>query len=164
VENTKTATVERPLSIPLSLPLGVVERVLRHNQLSSGLESLNFASAIESQVLGTRALAILRDVTVTGASETSFRVFIDAEGLNVSTPSSDPHYVGTFAELDHSGGHGGHTHAVPSYLLDLTDAIQRVYGSRLDSLVQSRFNCNPSPISTHQPRALRLLEELKLLS
>jgi tyrosinase len=59
---------------------------------------------------------------VTDPHATMFRIFVDGDGVSASTPITDPHYVGTFGVF-HSGGHDGH--GMPSFVLDLTDALQR---------------------------------------
>jgi tyrosinase len=132
VENSATATAQKPISLSLSLTPETIGRILERKPLGSGHDSFSFNEVIEQEASGTRALAILRDVAITDPSTTEFRVFLDAEGLSSATPTTDPHYVGTFAVLDHSVGHSGHEKALPSFVVDLTDAIQNVYGSGLE--------------------------------
>lgn len=84
----------------------------------------------EAQALGPRVYVLLRDVTVTAPLDGEYRVFIPGNGIGPDTPTSDPHYVGMFSVF-HDGAMGEHaTHqGNPSFLLDLTDAVVRVYGS-----------------------------------
>jgi tyrosinase len=80
-------------------------------------------------------LAFVRDVAVTGAQDTEYQVYLDTPDFNPQIGPSDPSYVGSFGVFVHGehAGHGGaadaDTDANPSFVLDLTGAIQRVYGS-----------------------------------
>ncbi|MGD0192581.1 MAG: tyrosinase family protein [Rhizomicrobium sp.] len=78
-------------------------------------------SAYES---GTRAYALIRDVVATQPENAEYLVFIKAKGITDKTPTSDPHYVGLFSIFTEE-----EAKARPSFVLDLTDAIVRVYGS-----------------------------------
>lgn len=129
-ENSKTATASAPLSLPIKIPAGAWQDIVSQPRLPSGMDTMDFGAAQEQAASAPRVLAFLRDVEITSASTTSVRVFLGKRRLKADTPVTDPHYVGSFAVLDHSGDrHGGH-HPKPSFVLDLTDAIQRVYGGR----------------------------------
>ena len=99
---------------------------------------MNFAAAREQRATGPRVLAFIRDVKVSGAQDTEYQVYLDTPETNPQDGASDPSYVGSFGVFVH-GEHGGHgdeetdTNADPSFVLDLTGAIQRVYGSGLAS-------------------------------
>jgi tyrosinase len=102
------------------------------------MELMNFAAAREQRASGPRVLAFVRDVAVTGAQNTEYQVYLDTPQANAQEGPSDPSYVGSFGVFVH-GEHGGHgdageadTNADPSFVLDLTGAIQRVYGSGLN--------------------------------
>lgn len=131
VDTTKTATPTDPLVVPIQVPEEALIAVAHRNPVGSGVEVMDFSAALEEAASGTRAKAFLRDVAVTDPRTTEFRVFIGRDNLNADTPVTDPHYVGMFSVLDHGeggdGANGGH--AAPSFVLDLTDAIQRVHGS-----------------------------------
>lgn len=128
VANTATATATTPLSVDVVVPANAVEAIVRRAPTVSGMAASG-APRSSDDAAGPRALALLRDVEITDPQTTSFRVFIDQDGLSPDTPDSVPNYVGTFAVLDHGAGHGGAHRAPPSFVLDLTDAIQRVYGA-----------------------------------
>jgi len=89
---------------------------------------LGFAAVRNQRASGTRAFAFVRDVAVTGPKQTEFRIFLDAPEITVQTPTTDPHYVGSFGVIIH-GAETHDKHANPSFALDLTSAIQSVYGS-----------------------------------
>ena len=126
-QNTQPATPSKALDIPVAVDASLLGAVARRPPIPSGTEELDFAQARELAATGPRALAFIRDVATTQNKDTQFRVFIDADNLAPDTSPSSPNYVGTFGVLDHEGGHEGH--GAPSFLLDLTDAIQHVYGA-----------------------------------
>jgi tyrosinase len=162
VENSKTATAAEPLSIPVKIPEAALAAILQSPPIPSGAATANFAAAQEAAESRPRALAFLRDVDITDPSTTSFRVFLDGQGIGPDTPVEDPHYVGTFALLDHGGGHGGDGHdTAPSFVIDLTDAIQRVYGSGAPPDGTANLQIVPVPVpggtaGSATPKALEI--------
>jgi tyrosinase len=86
---------------------------------------LNFALAREQHASGTRALGFIRDVVVTRPRNAMYRVFVDHPNPSAQTPINDPHYVGAFGILAHPSH--GDKHGTPSFVMDLTSAIQRIY-------------------------------------
>jgi tyrosinase len=126
-------TAETPLALPVSVDPALIAAVASRKPVPSGAEVLNFSAAREQRVAGPRILAFLRDVAVTNAKDTEYRVFLDRPQLTAQTPVTDPGYVGSFGVLVHGnrGEHGTYgRHAVnPSFVLDLTRAVQRAYGS-----------------------------------
>ncbi len=120
------ATPNRYLEIPVAIEPGLVESVARSGMLSSGVELLDFNAAREQAVSGTRALAFIREVAVSDSQNTMYRVFIEHPDLKPDTPVTDPHYVGTFGVFVHGEGAN---HDEPSFAVDLSPAIRRVYGS-----------------------------------
>lgn len=130
-ENSKAATASAPLSLPVKVPAGALEGIVSQPPLPSGMETMDFDAAREEAASAPRVLAFLRDVEISDPKTTSVRVFLGKHDLTADTPATDPHYVGSFAVLDHSNDHhgaNGHRPS-PSFVLDLTDAIQRVYGT-----------------------------------
>ncbi len=125
-DKQQKATPEKFLELPVEVDAAMMTAVARRKPLDSGLELLDYAKTREQAASGPRALAFVREVTTTQARDTAYRVFIDCNYLSAGTSTSDPHYVGTFAILDH-GGHDG-KHGKPSFALDLTRAIQRIHG------------------------------------
>ncbi|NLR98035.1 monooxygenase [Rhizobium sp. P38BS-XIX] len=130
-DNSKAATTNAPLSLPIKLPAGALQSIVSQPPLPSGMDMMDFGAAQEQAASTPRVLAFLRDVEITDPKTTSVLVFLGKRDLTADTPVTDPHYVGSFAVLDHSGEHhGAHGHRPPpSFVLDLTDAIQRVYGA-----------------------------------
>lgn len=124
VDNQKTATPSEPLSLSLQLPKDALDAVAHRPALPSGVEALGFSAALETMASGPRVLAFLRQVEITDPSTTAVRVFLNAPQLSPDTPDTDQHFVGSFAVLEH----GAAPHALPSFVLDLTDTIQRLYG------------------------------------
>lgn len=140
VANTETAKPNQPLEIALKVPEQAMKAISRLPTLGSGVDVMNFAAAQERAASGTRAIVFLRDVAVTQPQETMYRVFVDRDDLSASTPITDPHYVGTFGIFSH----GSHSqHAAPSFAIDLTSALQRIYGSGREATGQIRLQIIP---------------------
>jgi tyrosinase len=121
VANAAPAAAGHPLEVAINVSPAALAAVRARPPVNAGLLTESLA-AREEAATGTRALAFLRDVMVTDPHATMFRIFVDGDGVSASTPITDPHYVGTFGVF-HSGGHDGH--GMPSFVLDLTDALQR---------------------------------------
>jgi tyrosinase len=68
----------------------------------------------------SRVIAFIRDVEPPKGGNADVRVFVNYPNVTAETPTSDPHYAGSFTFFggDHAG-HGG-TH---SYMIDLTPAL-----------------------------------------
>lgn len=131
VENTKSATPDAALALKIAVPQAALQGVVRSVPVGSGFETMDFSAAREASTRGSQALAILRNVAITDPSTTTIHIYLGDEPVPADASTSDPRYVGSFAVLDHGeGGHGAHEgHELPSFVLDLTDALQRVYGS-----------------------------------
>lgn len=122
------ATAGKPLALTVEVAPGLMGEVIRRKPVPSGVETLNFALAREQRASGTRALGFIREVAVTRPGDTVYRVFIDHPNPSPQTPTNDPHYVGAFGILAHRShrSHGA-KHGTPSFVMDVTSAIQRVY-------------------------------------
>jgi tyrosinase len=123
-----SAAAGRPLALTVDVVPDLMGQVIRRKPVSSGTEMLNFALAREQHASGTRVLGFIREVVVTQPRSAMYRVFIDHPNPSAQTPTNDPHYVGAFGILAHpSHGSHGAKHGTPSFVMDLTNAIQRVY-------------------------------------
>ncbi|MEE7493416.1 tyrosinase family protein [Methylobacterium oryzae] len=167
VANASTATSAAPLSLPLPLPAGAIATIARRAPSPSGTAAVNSGRSLELAATGPRALVFLRDVAITDPSTTSFRVFVDQPDLGPDTADTAPGYVGTVAVLDHgSGDDAGHRdghaprqdgrHVAPSFVLDITDAIQRVHGASGAPPAEVRLQLLPvsiggGPVGTARP-------------
>jgi tyrosinase len=139
------ATSAKYLEIPIDLDASALAPVATRRSLSSGLETLSLAKAREQYVSGARCYAFLRDLDYAEQANTEYRVFLNCDYLSASTPTTDRHYVGSFGFF---GQHGGHAHGggeakKPSIGVDLTTAIQRVYGSAVTSPGKLRVQIQP---------------------
>ncbi|MBV8850465.1 MAG: tyrosinase family protein [Methylobacteriaceae bacterium] len=141
-----TATAAKPLTVALNVDPNLVEAVTRHRAVPSGFEALGMTAAREIRASGTRALVFLRDVAVTNPVDTQYRVFLDRPDLTPQTPATDPNYVGSFGVFVHGDKSGQHGHAKPSFVLDVTNAIQRVYGNAPPS--DGRIKLQIQPVAT----------------
>lgn len=138
------ATTAKSLSIPIEVDAGLLAAVAQRPPVSSGRSLLSFSAVREARAAGTRAIAFVRDVAVTGSRDTEFRIFLDAPEITLQTPTTDPHYVGSFGVIVHgTEGHG--KHANPSFAVDLTAAIRRVYGSLPPAGGRIRLQIQPVP-------------------
>ncbi len=125
------ATVAKYLDIPVNVDAGALAPVASRKSLSSGLESLSLEDARQKYIGGARCYAFLRELDYSQDANTEYRVFLNCDYLSAGTPTTDRHYVGSFGFFGHHGGHshGGGEAKKPSIGIDLTSAIQRVYGS-----------------------------------
>jgi tyrosinase len=152
--NTQPALATQPLEVAVPIDSGLVAGVARRPSVGSGAELLNFERARAAAASGTRALAFVRDIAATNEEDTQYRVFLNCDYLSQATPISDPHYVGTFGFFGPSEAHGGgsgdghHDDANPSVVLDLTPAIERVFGSVQTPPDQLRVQILPVPRGT----------------
>jgi hypothetical protein len=121
------ASANKYLEVPVRVGGDVMAAVARYRRPATGVEFLDYKSVLRQVASGPRALCFIRDIMVSNDQNTQYRVFIDCDYLSSGTPIADPHYVGTFSFF---GDHGSHEGGNPSVVLDLTRAIQRVYGSR----------------------------------
>jgi tyrosinase len=120
------ATANKYLEVSVKVDPDPLYAVARYRRPSSGSAFLDSRRVQTQLAAAPRALCFIRDIEVSKIETTQYRVFIDCDYLSSSTPVTDPHYAGTFSFFgEHSHGSGGH----PSVLVDLTRAIQRVYGS-----------------------------------
>lgn len=118
----RTAAPMQVLEVQVSLQ-GRLLRTLSAVRASAGTDEMPRAAA-QGQVL-----AFIDDVPTPPNNATDVRVFLNCDYLNVDTPASDPHYVGTFSffgQANEHAGHGGHLAAEGkvSFTLDLTPALQ----------------------------------------
>jgi tyrosinase len=124
------ATAAKYLEVAVDVDTDKLAPVVARQSLPSGLETLSLNAARENYLSGARCYAFLRDFDVEKNVNTEYRVFLNADDLKADTPTTNPHYVGSFGFF----GAGGHAHAgqapkKPSIGVDLTAAIQRLYGS-----------------------------------
>jgi tyrosinase len=144
----RAAAPHQHLDLSVEVDKNLVAAVARSKPLSSGSDLINPTTAREAAASGARALAFIREIKVDAHLNTLYRVFINCQYLNEETPTSDPHYVGAFSifgsprEHVHNAGPG----ASPSVAFDLTNAIQRLYGSASEPPALIRLQILPVPI------------------
>ena len=144
-EVTQPATIAKYLEVPVDVDAAALAPVASRASLPSGFETLSLPAARQQYLTGARCYAFLRDFDVEKNTNTEYRVFLNCDYLSASTPATDRHYVGSFGFF---GNHGGHAHAgkppkKPSIGLDLTAAIQRIYGSTEDAPGKLRLQIQP---------------------
>jgi tyrosinase len=127
-QNAGTATPAKYLEVKVDVDASALDTVARRKSRSTGMETLSLSQAREQAARGARAYALIRDISFTAQANTEYRVFINCPYLSPETPTTDRHYVGSFGFFGGHGSHGG-KESKPSIALDLTSAIQRVYGA-----------------------------------
>jgi tyrosinase len=127
-QNSQTATPGKYLEVLVDVEVNVLNTVARRKSAPSGSAVLSLSKAREQAASGARAYTFIRDITFTEHANTEYRVFINCPHLSPETPSTDRHYVGAFGFFGGHGSHAGNDSRKPSVALDLTGAIQRVYG------------------------------------
>jgi len=145
-QNTLTATPAKYLEVPVEVEANALNSVAHRRSLPSGFETLNLGNAREQAASGPRAYAFIRDIDYTQHENTEYRVFINCDYLSPETPVTDRHYVGAFGFFGGHGGHGGKESRKPSVALDLTSAIQRVYGSAVTPIT-GRLRVQVQPVA-----------------
>lgn len=126
------ATVAKFLEIPIEVAASALAPVATRKSPPSGFETLSLGNARQQYIDGARCFAFLRELDYSQDANTEYRIFLNCDYLSATTPATDRHYVGSFGFFGHHGGHGGAVGKEarkPSIGIDLTAAIQRVYGS-----------------------------------
>jgi tyrosinase len=143
--NDQQAQPTRPLEVLVQVERSLVAAVSRRPSLGAGAELLDVNRARAAAASRARAFAFIRDIAVANDQATQYRVFIDCDYLSQSTPITDDHYIGTFGFFGEHGEHEGHAEAKPSIVMDLTPAIERLYGSAPEAPDQIRVQLLPVP-------------------
>lgn len=141
---TEAATPTKYAEIPVEVDPAILKTVANRKPLSSGTSTLSLNKVREQIASGPRAYAFIRDLDYTEGEQTIYRVFLDCDYLSPNTPIGDKHYVGAFAFFGPShGDHGGVPVDKPSLGIDLTGAIQRIYGAQPELYKQIRVQIQP---------------------
>jgi tyrosinase len=141
------ATATKPFEVSIEVDPNLVQSVVRRRAVPSGFETFSASAARDIRASGSRVFAFLRDVAVTDPVTTEYRVFLDRENLTAATPTNDPGYVGSFGVFVHED-HGSHGDSAPSFVLDLTNAMQRVYGNAPPK--DGRIKLQIQPVASRQ--------------
>lgn len=135
-------TRRAPLKIKLEIAKQGMDALLSQRPVGSGLDTMGFV-APDTAVSAPKAYVVLRDVEITDVAGTEVKVFIGSAPLDINATSDDRRYIGSFTNLAH-GAHSAHHKATPSFLLDITDAIQRVYGAGIEKADQVELQLLPT--------------------
>lgn len=103
--------------------------IARPLSLQSGVAPEEMAQIVDSDTARERIFASIEYAQLPATSDFSVRVFVNLPSADRNTPNTDPHYAGSFTffgtENPAAAPTGGHHH-VPRFLVNLTDAIQRL--------------------------------------
>ena len=89
----------------------------------------DFAALLENRPTEEQIFASLEYAERPASNDFLVRVFVNRPDAGRGTPTSDPHFAGTFAFFGTSRGHAdaGHgDHAQPRFLVNLTDTLRRL--------------------------------------
>jgi len=145
----------KPLDLPVAVDAARFRKVVRFNATKKKNTkrplAINdpIAAIREAKAAGPLVFALLRDVTLTDTDSTEFRVFVNLDGLSQQTPVSAPNYVGTFGVFGSHDAEGMHDR--PSFLIDLTEALQRVHGNEAAPAAQIRVQILPVALRPPTP-------------
>jgi tyrosinase len=107
----------------------VVTSIARPLSLQARLSPDMLAQIIDSDTARERIFASIEYARLPAASDFAVRVFVNLPTADRNTPNTDPHYAGSFAffgtENPAAPATGAHHHA-PKFLVNLTNAIQRL--------------------------------------
>jgi tyrosinase len=101
--------------------------VARPMSSQTKLAPQDFARIINSDAAQERVFASIEFAQLPASSDFSVRVFLNMPNANAGTPTTDPHYAGSFGFFgtDTPNTTGGHRHQ-PKFLVNLTNTIQRL--------------------------------------
>jgi tyrosinase len=147
--NTQQATGAQHLNIPVKVDPAVLKTVAHRAPVPSGAAAaFGIESTRSALASGPRAICFIRDVASTDHQQTLYRVFLSCDYLTPQTPTTDRHYVGTFGFFGGQHNHGASSGdgRKPSIAVDLTQAVQNVYGSQADPSGEIRVQIQPVPV------------------
>src|SRR6185503_892149 len=92
------------------------------------LTSEDFAQIINGDTAKEREFASIEYASLPVHSDFSVRVFVNFPNANSGTPTTDPHFAGSFAFFGSTGHAAGGEHKPhqPKFLVNLTNTIQRL--------------------------------------
>ncbi len=143
------ATVAKFLEIPVDVAASALAPVATRRSQPSGSAMLGLRSARRQFIAGARCYVFLRDLDYSQDTNTEYRVFLNCDYLSASTPTTDRHYVGSFGFFGGHHAHGAGKEAKkPSIGVDLTAAIQRIYGSAATPPEKLRVQIQPAALKS----------------
>ena len=104
--------------------------IARPLSLQAGVSSDEMAQIVNSDTARERIFASIEYAQLPATSDFTVRVFVNLPSADRHTPNTDPHYAGafTFFGTENPGAMdaGAHHHHAPKFLVNLTDAVQRL--------------------------------------
>jgi tyrosinase len=109
IANKATLSIARPFSKGASLP------------------AQDFSALINSDSAKERIFASVSYAQLPPTNDFFVRVFVNLPSATADTPTDDAHYAGSFAFFGtDGGGHAGHNHPSPRFLVNITPTLQRL--------------------------------------
>ena len=94
------------------------------------MSTADFASIVNSDTAKERIFATVEFAELPATSDFAVRVFVNLPTADTRTPSSDPHYAGSFAffgtQLPNAPAAAEHQHQQPKFLVNITNTLQRL--------------------------------------
>jgi Protein of unknown function (DUF_B2219). len=101
--------------------------IARPFSVQTTLAPQDFSRIINADTARERVFASIDYAQLPASSDFSVRVFVNLPNANSGTPTTDPHYAGSFGFFGTPSPNaaGGHQHQ-PNFLVNLTNTIQRL--------------------------------------
>ncbi|MEP7345069.1 MAG: tyrosinase family protein [Gemmatimonadaceae bacterium] len=159
--------IKQRIRIAERASVSIAKPISRETQLSAS----DFATIINSNAASERIFVAIDFVQLPATSDFAVRVFLNLPNANGSTPTTDPHYAGSFAFFgtapsDTPPAAGVPMHQ-PRFLVNITDALQTLKRSQeLRDGVPISVQLVPVPFGGQfeRPDTQLLLERIDILT
>lgn len=118
------------------VPIASRAQVRMSNPFSSGadIDTGAFRALVESDRTQEQIFARVKYASLPATSNFFVRVFVNLPDANAETPTTDPHYAGSFSFFGTQGGHGNHGadhQGKTEFLVYVSDTLQRLRSTGL---------------------------------
>ncbi len=142
-------------------------RVAKPFSTATTLSASDLASLVESDRATERVFLSVDYASLPATNDFFVRVFLALPNAQPQTPTSDPHYAGSFAFFGTSaGGHGGHHHPKTNFLVDVTETLKRLRASgelRAGAKISVQLVAVPFGARLAKPSAELVVERLDFI-
>ena len=123
--------------------------------LAAPVAPRDFSAVVQSDSATERVFASIEWAQMPPANDFFVRVFLNLPGANIQTPTTDPHFAGSFAFF---GTHHGKT----DFLVNVTDTLKRI-GANAGSNLSVQLVAVPANDSFARPDVEIVLEKIDLI-
>jgi tyrosinase len=121
--------IKQRISIAEKTQVSIAKPFSKETRVSTA----DFAAIVNSETNKDRIFATIDFAKAPPETDFFVRVFLNLPSASSSTPTSDPHYAGSFAffgaetpEMTAEATSEGHQHQQPKFLVNLTNALQKL--------------------------------------